>query len=169
MPYLRITARVFLVYFFTILMGTLVAAYFLSRTGSIPTFQELFLVGFVVTGLCSLPNFILLFFGINLSYKKSQNQGELRRNLFLLATFICIIPFSMLVIIKAVGITWFIFSFISNMSWEILLMATPYIISCYFFLFIVNHFLDKRFPLKMNQLKIKEDENLLDDGFLNQE
>ena len=168
MPYLRIAARVFLIYFFTILMGTLVAAYFLSRNGSIPSFTELFLVGFVVTSLSSLPNLILLFFGINLSYKRSHSQKELRKNFFLLATIICVIPFSILVLIKALKITWFIFSIITNVSWELLLMATPYIISCYFFLFIINHILDKRFPLEMKPLKMEEDENLLDDDFINE-
>lgn len=167
MPYLRITTRVFLVYFFTILMGTLVSACFLGGGSSVPSFTDLFFVGFLITGLCSLPNFIFLFFGIPLSYKKSFTKRELSRNLFLLATFICVIPFSCLVIIKALGLKWFIFSLISGMSWELLLMATPYILSCYFFLFMVNHLLDRRFPLEISKLNPEEDENLLDDGFIN--
>jgi hypothetical protein len=57
---------------------------------------------------------------------------------------------------------------ITNLNWELLLMATPYIISCYFFLFIINHLLDKRFPLEIKGLKMEEDEALLDDGLINE-
>ncbi len=152
---LNLFTRAVLIYIITILVGTFIDSLFLGM-GSI---WQLFAIGLMITGAVSSPNILLLFIGFIIIYRRNEYTTNIRAELIILATLICILPI----------LLYFGGSFFGKMGatdfFGMIFLTIPYIITAYISILGINYYFDKKdfkFDFFQKEKKKKQQEGLED-------
>ncbi len=151
--------RSLIIYLITILFGTLVAAFFVGMND----FWGMFVIGLLITGAISSPNILIMFFGFIMIYKIEILYKNKWISLFFLCFFICCLPLLLYLnySVYSPGMEF-------NVLLEIISISMGYITTAFSSIFFVNAYFDRKYPPKEEfKISVNEDENILDDGFIN--
>lgn len=149
--------RVWQIYIYTLLLGTLIASIGISITIFDPAMTAvLFFFGILTTGIFSLPNIFILNLGLKYIYKTSKNEDEKRQYFIYLWIVLCIVPL--------VGSLSLFMDGVLFSDFEVLLLPLPYVISSLYYIFKINNKFDKIYPPDFSKNR-ELSTDILDDDF----
>jgi len=144
--------RVFQIYIFTILTGTLLGSLAIALVSwdAFMFFAALFF-GAIITSVICLPNIIILYLGLKYVYKHSTSEEQKKHYFYYLWIILSAIPLLL---------------FLTSILWGSpmddifgILLPVPYILSSLYYLFKINNKYDEQYPPNFAPLP---DENILD-------
>lgn len=148
MPIKYLSARIFKIYSYTILSGTLIDSIGIGIMSEHDGFMMFFaacIFGVITTSIICIPNFLALNIGLKKVYSRSRNHEEKKTNLLYLWIIICLIP--TLFFYLSFGNLGGIYSVEDFLT---LLLPVPYAIAALYFLFKVNNNYDEKYPHNFN-------------------
>ncbi len=146
------------IYIYTILLGTLLTSIILALLmGNILAFLSFFIFGTITTGLLSIPNIIIINYGLKFIYSNAYQFSKRYTYLFFLWLICNVIPLLIFFIFLDSRIIYSIDDILVFIA-----LSTIYILASLYFIFMVNRNADKKHPPVFADDERIYDEEILD-------